>query len=117
MKTYILKKEIPGVALKIGDEVKQVVNITNSQGIITGYQYISNVELALLIHCGFIEEKREWKAEELKVGDIYWYLDSNAGIYQDVYFINKTTQYRLKTGNVFETQEQAEAHYKKVMEI
>ena len=60
--------------------------------------------------------EKEWRPEDLKKGDKYWFLDSCGNIFSEVWTNQKEDIYRLKTKNVHKDQELAEEALKKIME-
>ncbi len=61
--------------------------------------------------------EKEWRPEDLKKGDKYWYIsDWDVATSPTVWDNDKTDLYRLKAKNVFKDQESAEEALKKIME-
>jgi len=59
--------------------------------------------------------KIEWGSEESK-GEEYWYIDDGGLVFSICWVNNKEDNFRLKTKNVFDTEEECDAKLKEIME-
>lgn len=68
-----------------------------------------------LDNLGYKLDAPEWKPENLKKDDWYWFMDSWGDIADDPWEGNNKDKYRLKTGNVYQTKEKAQEALDKIM--
>lgn len=64
---------------------------------------------------GFKLDVPEWKPEKLKKGDEYWIIDSTGSVGISYYGDSEGHKYRLKTGNVYGTEQEAQEALDKIM--
>lgn len=57
----------------------------------------------------------EWKASELKEGEGYWYLDSLGDQSTSTWESHPKHRFRLKSNNIYRTEEDANQAYKKII--
>lgn len=70
-----------------------------------------------LENSGWKVVEKEWRPEDLKKGDKYWYIsDWGVATNPTVWDNDKTDLYRLKTKNIYKDKESAEEALKKIME-
>lgn len=62
------------------------------------------------------ESKKEWKPEDIKRLDEYWFINARAFVDRDQWTGHNMDILRLKTNNIFQTEEKAEAHLKEILE-
>lgn len=80
--------------------------------------FVKPLDIALLEHCGFIEEITEWSPEKLKYGDNYWYINNMRAINDIdccVWLNDDADNFRLKMNNVFQTKEKAQKRLEEIM--
>lgn len=61
------------------------------------------------------KQKIVWGSPE-SIGEQYWYLDSGRNLFSCIWRNSKNDIFRLKTKNIFETEEECEARLKEIME-
>ena len=62
------------------------------------------------------EEKVEkWSADKLKKGDEYWYIESYGEIEYSMWESDVVDNFRLKSGNIYQTEEIAQEAYNKII--
>lgn len=118
-------KITPETKLKVGD----VVDSRTILAILEPVYFLSMIKKPFYggTHChrdqlnGLELEEKEWSPEELKEGDVYWSIAffsfSRCIKAVDYFFTNdEADNWRIKSGNCFRSQEEAEAYYKKIME-
>lgn len=115
---YKLLKPIKGIEIKVGE-----VGELNDEIIFDGYKFVdflgkkfSDVEFMLLEHCGFIEEVKEWKADELKFQEEYYFINSMCIMTYTNWENDNIDKFRLKTNNIFQSKEDAEKRLKEIIE-
>ena len=108
---YKLLKPIKGLDWKVGEEKEA----SRRDGGIYAME-IRGVDIALLEHCGFIEEVKEWKADELNLDDEYWFIDDFGLCKSSIWYNDDPDKFRLKTNNIFQSEADAEKRLKEIME-
>lgn len=88
------------------DESKQA-----SENIFSSFQLKTHLE-----RTGWKVVEKEWRPEDLKDGDWYWFINDRGIIYKGCWHDYIADKYRLKTKNVFKDQQSAEEALKKIME-
>jgi len=61
------------------------------------------------------ESEIEWDAKKLKEGDCYWYLNSAGDLISMKWEINNIHAFRLRSNNVYPTEEAAQKAYDEIM--
>ncbi len=82
----------------------------NSENSFYGFALKTNLERSWKVM------EKEWRPEDLKDGDKYYFIDCFGYIFSAVCTNQKADLYRLKTKNIYKDQESAEEALKKIME-
>ena len=110
---YKLLKEIKGVKWQVGVEREVEKDLEKDLE-----HSFSKAVMALLEHCGFIEEVTEWDANNLNINDGYFVISSMGEVMSATNHLcdNEIYKFRLKTNNIFKDSASAEARLKEIME-
>lgn len=63
----------------------------------------------------YILVKQEWSWKDLKVGDEYCHINSMGDIYNTIWSNYEIDLFRAKSGNIYQTEKEAEEAYKLIM--
>lgn len=116
---YILKEKIPFTNYGVGHVFETdidsciVYEVRVSGGLFAiRPESIEPHEILLMVKAGILEEVDE---RFPKVDFVYWYVSDIGTICHDVFLDEEEDKFRFKTGNCFRSEEEAKAHYDKIM--
>jgi len=100
MRTFKLKKDLPGIETGTIIIDKMYITTNDNKTVVVDEEYMSN--------------NQEWfelvNDSKFKIGDKYWCLDELNQIHIAYFQNNEYDKARLKLGNAFKTEEEAELH-------
>lgn len=110
--------------LKVGDIVEnqsgyrcEVLVITGKLIALSSFSNYNNFSIWKTEHelKDYTLIKPEWKPENLKGGDEYWYINNFGSVETRIFANDKGDNFRIKTKNCFPNEESAEKRYKEIM--
>lgn len=117
-KGTILKKKDEDVYRKVFLVIDDVVFLSTHWFSKMAVQHANGGEEFNLL--SFITEnydivEEEWKPENLKPGDGYWFIDSVGDVWKGKFENESYDKFRLKSKNIFPTKEKAEEYRDKIL--